>query len=54
MIAHRLITVKNADKIAVVENGLVVESGTHMELLDRKGPYFRYHFLNALYGYNFV
>ncbi|XP_076808163.1 ATP-dependent translocase ABCB1-like [Clavelina lepadiformis] len=40
VIAHRLSTVKNADVIAVIENGNVVESGTHNELIALKGSYF--------------
>ena len=39
VIAHRLSTVQNADTIAVVENGEVVESGTHAQLLAREGAY---------------
>lgn len=41
IIAHRLTTVRNADVIAVVEDGKVVESGTHTELMAMKGEYFR-------------
>ena len=37
--AHRLSTIKNADKIYVVEHGEITESGTHDELLLKKGAY---------------
>jgi len=40
-IAHRLTTIRNSDKIAVVNHGRVVEQGTHEELLDRGGHYCR-------------
>jgi subfamily B ATP-binding cassette protein MsbA len=39
IIAHRLSTVKNADKIIVLEDGCVTEIGSHNELLDRGGKY---------------
>jgi len=40
LIAHRLSTVINADKIAVVDNGEIVEIGTHEELLKQQGAYY--------------
>lgn len=41
VIAHRLSTVKNADKIVVLEAGKIVEEGTHAELLEMRGNYYR-------------
>ncbi len=40
VVAHRLSTVKNADNIVVIEKGVVVEQGTHIELTQIKGRYF--------------
>ncbi|MCL4457689.1 MAG: ABC transporter ATP-binding protein/permease [Nitrospirae bacterium] len=39
VVAHRLSTVKNADKIVMLDNGKIAEEGTHSELLNRKGYY---------------
>ena len=40
VIAHRLSTVRNADKIIIVNKGTVCEEGTHEELLEKKGIYY--------------
>lgn len=41
VIAHRLATIKQADKIIVMDNGLVVEKGTHTELLQKENGYYK-------------
>ena len=41
VIAHRLSTVKDADNIVVLKHGTVVESGTHSELVAKKGYYYQ-------------
>jgi ATP-binding cassette subfamily B protein len=48
VIAHRLSTIRGADVILVMENGRIVEQGSHAELLSREGPYYR------LYNSQFV
>lgn len=43
IVAHRLSTVRHADRIMVVNHGRIIETGTHDELMDRKGFYYRLH-----------
>jgi ATP-binding cassette, subfamily B, bacterial len=42
-IAHRLATVRKADRILMIENGQIIEAGTHTELLDRNGRYAKFY-----------
>ena len=41
VIAHRLSTIVNADKILLLEEGKILEEGTHRSLLDLKGEYYK-------------
>ena len=46
VIAHRLATIRGADRIIVLQNGEIVESGNHQQLMERKGLYARLYNMN--------
>ena len=48
VIAHRLSTVQNADCIMVLEQGRIIERGTHAQLLEQKGRYYQLYTGNAI------
>jgi ABC-type multidrug transport system fused ATPase/permease subunit len=51
IIAHRLSSVVDADRILVMEEGRIIDSGRHFDLIDREGPYqdaYREQFRSAL------
>ena len=41
VIAHRLSTVRNSNVIMVLDHGVIIERGSHLELLDKKGSYYQ-------------
>jgi ABC-type multidrug transport system fused ATPase/permease subunit len=45
VIAHRLSTVQNADKIIVLSDGQIVEEGAHEELLNKNGLYHKLYYM---------
>ena len=52
VVAHRLSTIQKADKIIVLENGRIVQTGTHHELLELDGPYKRFVEIQSISSYS--
>lgn len=48
VIAHRLSTVRNADCIMVMEQGRIIERGTHEQLIEQKGKYYQLYTGNTI------
>ena len=47
VIAHRLSTVRNSDRIVVLEDGRIIEQGSHDELMQKEGKYYQLYTGNA-------
>jgi ATP-binding cassette, subfamily B, multidrug efflux pump len=47
VVAHRLTTARSADRIVVLNNGVIVESGSHSELMEKRGTYYRLYRLQS-------
>ena len=41
VIAHRLASIRDMDRILVVDNGMIIEEGNHNQLMDKKGLYYQ-------------
>jgi len=50
VIAHRLSTIRDSDLIVVMDHGEIAESGSHEELLDKKGKYYNL-YMNQYAGF---
>ncbi|MBD0382992.1 ABC transporter ATP-binding protein [Paenibacillus sedimenti] len=50
IVAHRLSTITHADQIVLIENGEIKEKGTHEQLMNENGPYFRLFNVQNLHG----
>ena len=48
IIAHRLSTIHNAERIIVLDKGKLIESGNHLELMEREGLYHKLYTLKSL------
>ena len=48
IIAHRLSTIRNADNILFMDNGTIVESGTHDELMEKHGEYYKFYTIQEI------
>ncbi len=48
IVAHRLSTIRNADKIVVMENGRCIETGTYSELMEKRGKFYELKSLNDI------
>ncbi len=53
VVAHRLSTVRDADKIVVLDSGRIIETGTHDMLINKKGAYYNLVKISLNWGINF-